>query len=104
MDYDSYQLYDLLKDGAAATINHKDSAYTLHFEGRPAGSNNYLSVTDRRGQQKRFGYGWGSEQFYHALTHLEKGCDTPQVPRYKPYDEKAAGRAGTEWVEVNLDS
>jgi hypothetical protein len=97
MDYDCYQLYDLLKDGAAATITHKGSAYTLRFEGRPAGSNNYLSVTDRRGQQKRFGWGWGSEQVMRALDHLERGWDTEQRPPYRTYNERAEVEGGVTY-------
>jgi hypothetical protein len=86
MDYDGYQLYELLKDGEATTITHTGSTYTLRFVGTPVGSDNYLSVTNQDGEEKKFGWGWGSEQVWRALEHLEKGWDTKQVPRYHPYN------------------
>ena len=97
MDYDGYQLYELLKDGEATTIAHGGSAYTLRFMGEPTGSNNYLSVVDGRGQQKRFGWGWSSEQVWRALAHLEKGWDSEQVPAYRPYDPKKEVEGGSAY-------
>ena len=100
MDYDGYKLFELLDDGEAHTITHNGETYTLRFMGERIGSESYLSVLDGRGQEKRFGWGWGSEQVFHALNHLEQGWDTPQVPRYKPYDEKAEERGEKDWVDV----
>jgi len=94
MDCDGYQLYELLKNGETATITHKGNAYTLRFIGKPVGSDNYLSVTDRRGRERRFGWGWGSEQVWRALAHLEAGWETKQAPPYLPYDEKAEEEGG----------
>lgn len=94
MDYDGYQLYELLKDGAETTISHKGETYTLRFIGDKTGSDNYLSVRDGRGQERRFGWGWGSEQVFRALEHLERGWDTPQVPRYRPYNSAAETEGG----------
>lgn len=94
MDYDGYQLYDLLKDGKEATINHQGNTYTLRFVGQPTGSENYLLVKDRRGQEKRFGWGWSSEQVWRALEHLERGWDTPQRPPYRPYNAAAEQEVG----------
>jgi hypothetical protein len=103
MDYEGYKLYELLDDGEAHTITHNGETYTLRFVGERIGSESYLSALDSHGQEKRFGWGWGSEQVYQALNHLEKGWGTPQVPRYKPYDEKAETRGVTEWVDVKRD-
>lgn len=97
MDYDGYHLYERIKDGEATTISHRGSTYTLRFEGSPTGSDNYLSVTDRRGQQKRFGWGWGSEQVWRALDHLKAGWETKQVPAYHPYNEKAEVEGGVAY-------
>jgi hypothetical protein len=88
MDYNGYQLYELLKEGATTTINHKGSTYTLCFKGRPTGSDNYLSVKNPLGQEKRFGWGWSSEQVWRALAHLEAGWESKQVPAYRKYDER----------------
>ena len=88
MDYDGYQLFELLKNGDEATISHRGNSYKLRFIGRPVGSDNYLSVTDRRGQEKRFGWGWDSEQVWRALAHLEAGWETKQTPPYRLYNEK----------------
>jgi hypothetical protein len=95
MDYDHYKIYELLKDGEATTITHKGTTYTLRFMGTPVGSDNYLSVVDGRGQEKRFGWGWGSEQVMRALDHLEQGWDTEQVPRYRPYNPKKETEGAT---------
>jgi hypothetical protein len=89
MDYDGYRLYDLLKDGEATTIAHTGSTYTLRFMGTPTGSDNYLSVTNQDGEEKKFGWGWSAEQVWRALAHLEKGWDSEQTPPYRPYNEKA---------------
>lgn len=97
MDYDGYQLYDLLKNGEATTIAHKGSTYTLRFMGQPWGSDNYLSVVNGRGQEKRFGWGWGSEQCWRVIAHLEKGWDAPQQPPYRPYNEKAEVEGGSAY-------
>ena len=96
MDYDGYQLYELLKDGEATTIAHGGSTYTLRFMGTPIGSDNYLLVTDRRGQEKRFGWGWSAEQVWRSLAHLEKGWETKQTPPYHPYDPKKEAEGGSD--------
>lgn len=87
MNYDGYHLYDLLKEGAETTLFHEGSTYKLRFVGNPVGSNNYLAVTNHNGEEKRFGWGWGSEQVWQALGHLERGWNSPQVPGYRPYNE-----------------
>jgi len=95
MDYDGYQLYELLKDGEATTITHEGSTYTLRFMGTPIGSDNYLSVVDCRGQEKRFGWGWDSEQVFQALAHLEAGWETKQTPPYHLYNPKKETEGAT---------
>jgi hypothetical protein len=94
MGYDGYQLYELLKNGEASTITHTGSTYTLRFMGTPIGSDNYLSVVDCRGQEKRFGWGWSAEQVWRALAHLEKGWDSEQTPPYRLYDPKKEEEGG----------
>lgn len=84
---DGYVLYELLKNGDAVDVEHEGKTYEFVFRGEPFGAYNYLSVTDSTGQQKRFGRGWGSEQVWRALEHLEKGWDEEQVPRYSSYDK-----------------
>jgi hypothetical protein len=96
MDYDGYQLYDLLKNGAETTLRHQGSTYTLRFRGEPVGSNNYLAVTNQDGEEKRFGRGWGSEQVWRALDHLGRGWETTQTPPYCPYNEKAEVEGGLD--------
>jgi len=103
MDYDGYKLFELLDDGEAHTITHNGETYTFQFMGERIGDENYLSVLNGRGQEKRFGWGWGSEQVWRALDHLKKGWDTPQVPRYKPYDEKDENRAEQVFLDVKQD-
>lgn len=85
---DGYRLYGLLRDGNPVEVAYEDQTYTFVFMGVPVGSNNYLSVTDRSGEQKRYGRGWGSEQVWHALDHLKQGWDTKQVPRYRAYNDE----------------
>jgi hypothetical protein len=97
MDYDGYSLYELLKDGEATTIAHKCSDYTLRFMGEPTGSDNYLAVTNQDGEEKRFGWGWSSEQVWRALAHLEAGWDSKQVLAYRPYNEKAEVEGGVTY-------
>ena len=89
MKYDGYELYELLKDGEATTLEHEGETYTLQFVGQRVGSDNYLLVTNGRGEEKRFGWGWRVEQAWHALNHLEQGWDTRQVPGYRVYNENA---------------
>lgn len=84
---DGYSLYELLKNGDPVDLEHGGKTYEFVFRGEPVGAYNYLSVTDNNGQQKRFGRGWGSEQVWRALEHLEKGWDEEQVPRYSSYDK-----------------
>ncbi len=88
MDYDGYQLYELLKNGAETTLIHRGSTYTLCFRGKPIGSDNYLAVTNESGEVKRFGWGWSCEQVWRALAHLEAGWSSKQVPAYRKYDER----------------
>lgn len=87
MEYDGYQLYELLKNGQPTTLSHNGSTYTLCFVGQKVGSDNYLSIRDVDGQEKRFGCGWGTEQVWQALEHLSRGWDSQQVPPYRPYNE-----------------
>ena len=96
MDYDGYKLYELLKDGAETTLTHQGNTYKLRFRGEPVGSDNYLAVTNQHGKEKRFGRGWGSEQVWQALAHLERGWDTKQTPPYRPYNEKAEEEGGLD--------
>jgi hypothetical protein len=94
MDYDGYQLYELLKDGEATTLTHEGETYTLKFVGQKTGSDNYLLVRDCRGEEKRFGWGWSVEQAWHALHHLEQGWNSTQRPPYRPYDESEEEEGG----------
>lgn len=94
MNYDGYQLYELLKDGAETTLTHQGSTYTLRFRGSPVGSDNYLAVTNEGGEEKQFGWGWSSEQVWLALAHLERGWESRQSPPYRPYNEKAEVEGG----------
>jgi hypothetical protein len=94
MDYDGYQLYELLKDGAETTLTHQGSTYTLRFIGKRTGSDNYLAVTNQDGDEKRFGWGWSSEQVWRALAHLEAGWNTKQTPPYRHYDESEEEEGG----------
>lgn len=94
MDHDGYQLYELLKDGAEATLKYRGNTYRLGFRGKPVGSDNYLAVTNQNGEEKRFGWGWSSEQVWRALAHLEAGWNTRQTPPYRPYNEKAEEEGG----------
>ena len=96
MDYDGYQLFELLKNGEATTISHKGTTYTLHFMGTPVGSDNYLSVVDSRGQERRFGWGWSSEQVWRALAYLDAGWNSKQIPPYCPYNEKSEKEGGLD--------
>lgn len=88
MDLDGYRLYGQLKHGDPALIKHKGSLYRLQFVGEPVGTNNYLLLTSDT-VRKHYGWGWGTEQVWRAVEHLAAGLNTPQVPRYRPYDEKA---------------
>ena len=94
MEYDGYQLYELLKDGAEATLTQQGRSYKLRFRGTPVGSENHLAVTNEDGEVKKFGWGWGSEQVWRALAHLTAGWNTRQVPPYRPYNEKAEEEGG----------
>jgi hypothetical protein len=96
MTNDSYQLFDALDEGHPVRIEVGGEPYTLQFQGNRTGVENFLLVTDRRGQQKRFGWGWGSEQVRDALHHLDEGWDKPQIPCYRPYDEDAEEQG--RWV------
>ncbi len=97
MDYDGYQLYQLLKDGAETTLKYRGNTYRLGFRGKPVGSDNYLAVTNQDGEEKRFGHGWGSEQVWRALSHLEAGWNTRQTPPYRPYDESEEEEGGVAY-------
>ena len=94
MEYDGYQLYELLKNGAEATLTQQGRSYKLRFRGTPVGSENHLAVTNEDGEVKKFGWGWGSEQVWRALAHLTAGWNTRQVPPYRPYNEKAEEEGG----------
>jgi len=94
VEYDGYQLYELLKDGAETTLTQQGRRYKLRFRGTPVGSENYLAVTNEDGEVKKFGWGWGSEQVWRALEHLKAGWNTRQVPVYRPYDAKAEEEGG----------
>ncbi len=89
MKYDGYELYELLKEGKATTLEHEGETYTLQFVGQKTGSDNYLLVRNSKGEEKRFGWGWRVEQTWHVVNHLEKGWDSKQVPRYSVYNESA---------------
>ena len=97
MSYDGYHLYDLLKDGEATTITHSGETYTLKFVGEATGWNNYLLVTDRRRQEKRFGWGWSSEQVWRALEHLERGWESEQRPPYRTYNAQTEAEGGVTY-------
>ncbi len=94
MDYDGYQLYELLKDGAETTLKYRGDTYRLGFRGKPVGSDNYLTVTNQDGEEKRFGWGCSAEQVWRALAHLEAGWTSKQSPPYRPYNEKAEEEGG----------
>jgi hypothetical protein len=96
MEQDGYQLYEQLKDGAETTLRHQGHTYKLRFRGKPVGSDNYLAVTNESGEERRFGWGWSSEQVWQALAHLERGWCSQQTPPYRPYNEKAEVEAGLD--------
>jgi hypothetical protein len=87
LNYDGYHLYNLLKDGAETTLFHEGSTYKLLFRGTPFGSDNYLAATNQDGEEKKFGWGWGSEQVWQALAHLQRGWNSKQTPPFSPYNE-----------------
>ena len=91
---DGYELYEQLKDGAETALSHKGSTYKLRFGGERTGSSNFLAVTNEAGEVKRFGWGWGAEQVWRALEHLERGWESKQRPPYRPYNELAEVEGG----------
>ena len=97
MNYDGYQLYELLKDGAEATLTQQGRTYKLRFRGTPIGSDNYLAVTNEDGEVKKFGWGWSCEQVWKALDHLQRGWDRKQAPPYRAYNEKAEVEGGVTY-------
>jgi hypothetical protein len=97
MEYDGYQLYELLKNGDETTLTRQGLTYKLRFKGTPIGSNNYLAVTNEDGEVKRFGWGWGSEQVWRALQHLDQGWTTPQKPPYRAYNERTEVEGGVAY-------
>ena len=88
MDLDGYRLYEQLKHGNPVLIQHQGTQYKLQFIGGPLGANNYLLLTSDK-VWKQYGWGWGSEQVWRAIENLAAGLHTPQVPRYRPYNERA---------------
>jgi hypothetical protein len=91
---DGYALYEQLKDGANVEVDYGGKNYGFVFVGERTGTRNYLSVTDSNGEEKRFGRGWGSEQVWRALAHLEAGWSTKQTPPYRHYDESEEEEGG----------
>ncbi len=91
---DGYALYEHLKEGANVEVDYEGKNYGFVFVGERTGTRNYLSVTDSNGEEKRFGWGWSSEQVWRALAHLEAGWNTRQTPPYSPYNEKAEEEGG----------
>jgi hypothetical protein len=97
MEYDGYQLYELLKNGAETTLTQQGRSYKLRFRGTPVGSENYLAVTNEDGEVKKFGWGWGSEQVWQALAHLQRGWDRKQTPPYRAYNERTEVEGGVAY-------
>jgi hypothetical protein len=97
MTDDPYKLFEFLDGGDPVRIEIRGEFYTLQFQGNRIGVENFLLVTDRRGHQKRFGWGWGIDQVRHALHHLDRGWDQPQIPIYRPYNEDAEERG--RWLQ-----
>ena len=83
-----YNLYELLKDGEPVDVEQEKETYTFKFMGEAVGTNNYLSVTDNKKRERKFGWGWGVEQVWRALDHLEQGWETEQLPTYKLYNSR----------------
>jgi hypothetical protein len=57
MTNDSYKLFDVLDGGDPVRIDVGGEPYTPQFQGNRTGVENFLLVTNRRGQQRRFGWG-----------------------------------------------
>jgi hypothetical protein len=100
MTNDSYKLFDALDGGDPVRIEVGGESYTLQFQGNRIGVENFLLVTNGRGQHRKFGWGWEIDQVRHALNHLNGGWDKPQIPRYRPYDEDAEERG--RWLLSEL--
>lgn len=89
MNHDPCKLYEELSNNQPVKVDYDGQSYQFQFFGRKIGFENYLLVTDCRGQTKKFGWGHGTAQVGQALHHLSKGWDAPQVPVYRSYDEAA---------------
>lgn len=97
MSTDGYQLYEKLKNGEETTTTHNGETYTLKFVGEATGGNNYLLVSDRRGQTRRFGWGYSSEQCWRFLEHLERGWESEQRPPYRDYNAQTEAEGGVTY-------
>jgi hypothetical protein len=74
------------------TLVYKGISYTFQFHGPVTGSDNWLEVTREDGVAKKFGWGHGTAEVWRAFSHMDKGWDGPQIPRYREYVEKAEAR------------
>lgn len=93
---DGYTLYNQLAAGEAYTADIESETYRFQFKGTRYGSNNWLEVTAKNGETKKWGWGWNSEVCWRCLNDLEEGWDAQQKRPYKPYegsmsDEPPAG-------------
>ena len=76
--------FDHLSGNQPDTLTYKGVGYTFQFHGPRLGkTGNWLQVTREDGVTKKFGAGHSSEWVWRAFSHIDKGWDKPQVPRYE---------------------
>ena len=81
-----YKIYSLLRNGEEALVEQGGVMYRFQFQGNKIGSESYLRVINPKGEEKKFGWGWGYEEVMRALHHLEQGWDTEQRPPFHLYN------------------
>ena len=81
---EGYKLFEQLESGNPIEITVKGTRYNLQFQGDRFGGNNLLLVTNKDGQQRKYGWGWEPRLVFQALEDMQQGWEHPQMYKYRP--------------------